>query len=89
MSKTLINFRCPDDVIDTFDETCRFKNMNRTQTLIELMRIHVIEKQEEIKNWNTLYEMTGEDLESVSKDLNNLSDDPSMEIFNVYLIRSL
>ena len=59
MSKTLINFRCPDDVIDTFDETCRFKNMNRTQTLIELMRYHVIEKQEEIKNWNTLYEMTG------------------------------
>ena len=59
MSKTLINFRCPDDVIDTFDETCRFKNMNRTQTLIELMRSHGIEKQEEIKNWNTLYEMTG------------------------------
>ena len=59
MSKTLINFRCPDDVIDTFDETCRFKNMNRSQTLIELMRNHVIEKQEEIKNWNTLYEMTG------------------------------
>ena len=59
MSKTLINFRCPDDVIDTFDETCRFKNMNRNQTLIELMRSHVIEKQEEIKNWNTLYEMTG------------------------------
>ena len=59
MSKTLINFRCPDDVIDTFDETCRFKNMNRTQTLIELMRSHVIEKQVEIKNWNTLYEMTG------------------------------
>ena len=23
MSKTLINFRCPDDVIDTFDETRR------------------------------------------------------------------
>ena len=59
MSKTLINFRCPDDVIDTFDETCRFKNMNRTQTLIELMRSHVIEKQNEIENWNTLYEMTG------------------------------
>ena len=59
MSKTLINFRCPDDVIDTFDETCRFKNMNKSQTLIELMRNHVIEKQEEIKNWNTLYEMTG------------------------------
>lgn len=59
MSKTLINFRCPDDVIDTFDETCRFKNMNRSQTLIELMRNHVIEKQEEIKNWNTLYQMTG------------------------------
>ena len=59
MSKTLINFRCPDDVIDTFDETCRFKNMNRSQTLIQLMRNHVIEKQEEIKNWNTLYEMTG------------------------------
>ena len=59
MSKTLINFRCPEDVIDTFDETCRFKNMNRTQTLIELMRNHVIEKQEEIKNWNTLYQMTG------------------------------
>jgi hypothetical protein len=59
MSKTLINFRCPDDVIDTFDETCRFKNMNRSQTLIELMRNHIIDKQEEIKNWNTLYEMTG------------------------------
>ncbi len=59
MSKTLINFRCPEDVIDTFDETCRFKNMNRTQTLIELMRKHVIEKQEEIENWNTLYQMTG------------------------------
>ena len=59
MSKTLINFRCPEDVIDTFDETCRFKNMNRTQTLIELMRNHVIEKQEEIENWNTLYQMTG------------------------------
>ena len=59
MSKTLINFRCPEDVIDTFDETCRFKNMNRTQTLIELMRNHVIGKQEEIENWNTLYQMTG------------------------------
>ena len=59
MNKTLINFRCPDDVIDTFDETCRFKNMNRSQTLIELMRNHIIDKQEEIKNWNTLYEMTG------------------------------
>jgi len=59
MSKTLINFRCPEDVIDTFDETCRFKNMNRSQTLIELMRNHIIDKQEEIKNWNTLYEMTG------------------------------
>ena len=59
MSKTLINFRCPDDVIDTFDETCRFKNMNRSQTLNELMRNHIIDKQEEIKNCNTLYEMTG------------------------------
>ena len=59
MSKTLINFRCPEDVIDTFDETCRFKNMNRSQTLIELMRNHIIDKQEEIKNWNTLYAMTG------------------------------
>ncbi len=59
MNKTLINFRCPDDVIDTFDETCRFKNMNRSQTLIALMRNHIIDKQEEIKNWNTLYEMTG------------------------------
>ena len=59
MSKTLINFRCPEDVIDTFYETYRFKNMNRTQTLIELMRNHVIEKKEEIQNWNTLYQMTG------------------------------
>ena len=59
MSKTLINFRCPDDVIDTVDETCRLKTMNRSQTLIELMRNHVIDKQEEIKNWNTLYQMTG------------------------------
>ena len=57
--RTLINFNCPNDLMDSFDETCRFKNMNRSQTLIELMRNHVIEKQEEIKNWNTLYQMTG------------------------------
>ena len=59
MSKTLINFRCPDDVIDTFDETCRFKNMNRTQTLIELMRNYVVNKSDEIQRWNTVYQMTG------------------------------
>ena len=57
--RTLINFNCPNDLMDSFDEVCDFKSMNRTQTLIELMRNHVIEKQEEIKNWNTLYQMTG------------------------------
>ena len=57
--RTLINFNCPNDLMDSFDEVCDFKSMNRTQTLIELMRTHVIEKQNEIENWNTLYEMTG------------------------------
>ena len=33
--RTLINFRVPDELIEVFDESCDFKNMNRTQTLID------------------------------------------------------
>ena len=57
--RTLINFRVPDDLIEVFDESCDFKNMNRTQTLIELMRGYVDKTIPEIQNWNTLYQMTG------------------------------
>jgi len=57
--RTLINFRVPDELIEVFDESCDFKNMNRIQTLIELMRVHVGKTIPEIQNWNTLYQMTG------------------------------
>ena len=57
--RTLINFRVPDELIEVFDESCDFKNMNRTQTLIELMRGYVDKTIPEIQNWNTLYQMTG------------------------------
>ena len=57
--RTLINFNCPNDLMDSFDEVCDFKNMNRTQTLIELMRDYVVNKSEEIQKWNTVYQMTG------------------------------
>ena len=57
--RTLINFRVPDELIEVFDESCDFKNMNRTQTLIELMRGYVDKTFPEIQNWNTLYQMTG------------------------------
>ena len=40
--RTLINFNCPNDLMDSFDEVCDFKSMNRTQTLIELMRDYVV-----------------------------------------------
>ena len=39
--RTLINFRVPNELIEVFDESCDFKNMNRTQTLIDLMRGYV------------------------------------------------
>ena len=51
--RTLINFRVPDELIEVFDESCDFKNMNRTQTLIELMRGYVDKTIPEIQNWNT------------------------------------
>jgi len=57
--RRLINFRVPDELIEVFDESCDFKNMNRTQTLIELMRGYVDKTIPEIQNWNTLYQMTG------------------------------
>ena len=44
---------------EVFDQSCDFKNMNRTQTLIELMRGYVDKTIPEIQNWNTLYQMTG------------------------------
>ena len=53
--RRLINFRVPDELIEVFDESCDFKNMNRTQTLIELMRGYVDKTIPEIQNWNTLY----------------------------------
>jgi hypothetical protein len=57
--RRLINFRVPDDLIEVFDQSCDFKNMNRTQTLIELMRGYVDKTIPEIQSWNTLYQMTG------------------------------
>ena len=57
--RRLINFRVPDELIEVFDQSCDFKNMNRTQTLIELMRGYVDKTVPEIQNWNTLYQMTG------------------------------
>ena len=58
-NRMLINFRVPEDLVEAFDDTCRFKSMNRTATLIQLMREHVIDKSDEIQRWNTVYEMTG------------------------------
>ena len=49
--RTLINFNCPNDLMDSFDEVCDFKSMNRTQTLIELMRDYVVNKSDEIQRW--------------------------------------
>ena len=57
--RTLINFNCPNDLMDSFDEVCDFKSMNRTQTLIKLMRNYVVNKSDEIQKWNTVYQMTG------------------------------
>ena len=55
----IINFRVQEDLIEMFDETCEFKNMNRTQILITLMKDFVEETVPEIQRWNTLYQMTG------------------------------
>ena len=52
--KKLINFRAQEDLIEMFDETCEFKNMNRTQILITLMKDVVEETVPEIQRWNTL-----------------------------------
>jgi hypothetical protein len=57
--KKLINFRVQEDLIEMFDETCEFKNINRTQILISLMKDFVEETAPEIQRWNTLYQMTG------------------------------
>jgi hypothetical protein len=57
--RTLINFRVPNELIEAFDQSCDFKNMTRTQTLIELMRRYVDKTIPEIQSWNTLYQMTG------------------------------
>ena len=34
--RKLVNFRVPEDLVEMFDESCQFKNRNRTQTLIDL-----------------------------------------------------
>ena len=57
--RRLINFRVPDELIEVFDASCDFKNMNGTHTLIELMRGYVYKTIPEIQNLNTLYQMTG------------------------------
>lgn len=57
--RKLVNFRVPEDLLEMFDESCQFKNRNRTQTLIDLMRGFVDETVPEIQRWNTLYQMTG------------------------------
>lgn len=57
--RKLVNFRVPEDLVEMFDESSQFKNRNRTQTLIDLMRGFVDETVPEIQRWNTLYQMTG------------------------------
>lgn len=57
--KKLINFPVQEDLIEMFDETCEFKNMNRTQILITLMRDFVEETVPEIQRRNVFYKMTG------------------------------
>ena len=46
--KKLINFRVQEDLVEMFDETCEFTNMNRTQILITLMKDFVEETVPEI-----------------------------------------
>ena len=57
--RKLVNFSVPEDLVEMFDKSCQFKNRNRTQTLIDLMRGFVDETVPEIQRWNTLYQMTG------------------------------
>ena len=40
-SKQLINFRVPKSLKESFDTVCRFNASNRTQKLIELMKMYV------------------------------------------------
>ena len=74
--RTLINFNCPNDLMDSFDEVCDFKSMNRTQTLIELMRDYVVNKSDEIKRWLIM------NISDKSKtNINNMDHDDLLNLF--------
>ena len=56
VERKLVNFRVPEDLIEMFDRSCKFRNQNRTQGLIDLMRKNVEETYSEIHRWQTLYD---------------------------------
>lgn len=58
--RKLVNFRVPEDVIEMFDRSCEFRNQNRTQGLIDLMRKNVEETYAEIDRWKTVYESSSQ-----------------------------
>ena len=50
MNTTLINFRVPTELQQTFDLLCRYQSKTRTYCLIELMEQHVSKNHQPIIN---------------------------------------
>ena len=49
IEKSLVNFRVPNGLRDTFDMVCRYQSMSKTQTLVGLMQRHIDEVYPKIK----------------------------------------
>lgn len=43
VEKSLVNFRVPNELRETFDTVCRYQSMTKTQILVSLMKRHIDE----------------------------------------------
>ena len=66
MEKSLVNFRVPNGLRDTFDRVCKYQSMSKTQILVGLMKRHIdevypkIEKEiSQQKNIMNIFHKTG------------------------------
>lgn len=52
---TLVNFRVPNTIKETFDIVCRYNTTTRTKTLIDLMKLYIEDetpRMERLIDWN-------------------------------------
>ena len=66
MEKSLVNFRVPNGLRDTFDRVCKYQSMTKAQILVGLMKRHIdevypkIEKEiSQQKNIMNIFHKTG------------------------------